>query len=63
GYPFKIINELLYNINLTNKIRRLYILKGIVATILNTAYNEKYYFGRDRILYNLKNYIIVRKIY
>ncbi|KAL0474182.1 hypothetical protein QR685DRAFT_433125, partial [Neurospora intermedia] len=63
GYPSEIINGLLYNINLTNKSKRLYILKNIVATILSTVYNEKYYFSRNCIFYNFKDYIIVRKTY
>ncbi|KAL0470037.1 hypothetical protein QR685DRAFT_443157, partial [Neurospora intermedia] len=63
GYPFEIIDGLLYNINLTNKIRRLYIPKSIVVMILIIVYDKKYYFGTDHIFHNIKNYITISKIY
>ncbi|KHE84315.1 hypothetical protein GE21DRAFT_1209029, partial [Neurospora crassa] len=63
GYPFEIVEGLIYNINLINKKRRLYVPKGIVPMILNIVYNEKYYFGRDCIIYNFKDYIIIKKMY
>ncbi|KHE78624.1 hypothetical protein GE21DRAFT_1222889, partial [Neurospora crassa] len=59
GYPFKIIDKLLYNI--TKDGKKLYILKDIIRIILKVIYNNKYYFNRNRILYNLKDYTIVRK--
>ncbi|KHE84319.1 hypothetical protein GE21DRAFT_1209057, partial [Neurospora crassa] len=60
--PFEIIDKLLYNINLIDKVRRIYIPKSIIVNILNVIHNEKHYFGRDCIMYNFKDYIIIRKI-
>ncbi|EGO51883.1 hypothetical protein NEUTE1DRAFT_51751, partial [Neurospora tetrasperma FGSC 2508] len=61
GVPFVLYNKLLYNIY-PNRIRSLYIPKQIVKNILEITYNNKYYFGRNRILYNLRNVIIFNKI-
>ena len=52
----------MYNI-ISNKIKNLYILKVCVREILTAIYNDKYYFNRNRIMYDLRSLAINNKIY
>ena len=61
--PFVIIDGLLYNIR-ANGIYALYVPYGeVLKYILATTYNEKYYFGEECILYNLRGLSISNKTY
>ena len=60
GYPFGIVDNLLYNVAVDGS-RTLYVLYAIIKTVLELAYDEKYYFGRDRILYDLRGLLIYNK--
>lgn len=57
GCPFEYINSLLYNIR-PDGTRSLYIPRPLVKQLLALAYNEKHYFGRDKMLYNLRGLLI-----
>ena len=62
GYPFIIINNLLYNIA-ANGTRSLYVPYAIIKSVLVSAYDEKHYFGRERIFYDLRRLVIYKKLY
>ena len=62
GYPFIVMEDgLIYNIR--GRERYLYILYLYVREILAVIYDEKYYFNRDKILYDLWSIAINNKIY
>ena len=57
------IDGLLYNIR-ANGIYALYIpYSEVLKCILAITYDEKYYFGEERILYNLQGLSISNKTY
>ena len=57
------INGLLYNIR-ADGIHVLYVPRGeVLKYILAATYDEKYYFGEERILYNLRGLSISNKTY
>ncbi|KAK1836301.1 hypothetical protein QBC39DRAFT_248664, partial [Podospora conica] len=49
---FEIEDKLLYIVDIKGK-KKLYIPASYVKQILEDAYNRKYYFGVNRILYDL----------
>lgn len=61
-YLFKIKDGLFYNIDRDQR-KRLYVLYGIVKDFLSEAHDAKHYFGINRILKNLENYVIYKKTY
>ena len=61
GLLFVLINKLLYNIR-ADRIYSLYILYGQIKAIFEAAYNKKFYFGCNYMLYNLKSLAIYKKI-
>ncbi|KHE78908.1 hypothetical protein GE21DRAFT_1222173, partial [Neurospora crassa] len=60
GYPFFIRDSLIYNYG--GSTNNLYIPYKYVKEILEAAYNNKYYFGYNRIIYNLKGVFFTNKI-
>ena len=57
------IDGLLYNIR-ADGIRALYIpCSEVLKHVLAITYNEKYYFGEERMLYNLRGLSISNKTY
>ena len=63
GLPFVIIDGLLYNIR-ANGTRVLYIpYSEVLKRILAVTYNKKYYFGEERMLYDLRGLSISNKTY
>lgn len=60
GYSFVIVDDLLYNVSADGS-RTLYVPYVIVKTVLEIVYDEKYYFGRERILYDLRGLSIYDK--
>ncbi|KAK1781607.1 hypothetical protein QBC45DRAFT_320870, partial [Copromyces sp. CBS 386.78] len=62
-YPFLInIDGFIYNISGKNT-KNFYIPKTYVQEILAIIYDKKYYFGKDRILYDLRRLTINKKTY
>ncbi|KAK3939717.1 hypothetical protein QBC46DRAFT_262605, partial [Diplogelasinospora grovesii] len=61
-YSFIIINGLLYNIRL-NGTYNLYVPYLEIKLILSVAYDNKYYFKKDYILYELRKLLINKKTY
>ena len=60
--PFVLVNRLLYHIK-PNGLRVLYVPYTLVKIILSTTYDEKYHFGKERMLYDLSGLSIHRKLY
>ncbi|KAK3943240.1 hypothetical protein QBC46DRAFT_254595, partial [Diplogelasinospora grovesii] len=58
--PFIINNGLLYNIR-ADKTKSLYIPHVKVKLILKAAHDVKHHFGRDKMLYNLRGFITLKK--
>ena len=57
------IDGLLYNIR-ADGIYMLYVPRGeVLKCILAITYDKKYYFGEERILYNLRGLSISNKTY
>ncbi|KAK3939527.1 hypothetical protein QBC46DRAFT_263057, partial [Diplogelasinospora grovesii] len=62
GYPFVMIDGLLYNIR-PNGTRSLYVPYLEIKLILGAAHDDKHHFRRDRILYELRGLLINKKTY
>ncbi|KHE80800.1 hypothetical protein GE21DRAFT_1217497 [Neurospora crassa] len=60
GSPFLVKNDLLYHIQADGS-RSLYVPHELVPDILEMAHDEKHHFGRDRMLYDLRNITIHNK--
>lgn len=61
-FLFEASNGLIFNIKVDG-IRRLYILYNLVKRFLEEVYDNKYYFGRHKMLYELKLVIFLNKMY
>ena len=55
-------NSLIFNIKV-NGTKKLYILYNLVKRFLKKIYDNKYYFNRNKILYELKSVNFLNKIY
>ena len=63
GLLFVMIDGLLYNIR-ADSIYALYVPRGeVLKRVLAATYDEKYYFGEERMLYDLYSLSISNKTY
>lgn len=53
GHPFRLVNRLLYNIDVDQR-ERLVIPKGLIKEILYEVHDEKHHFGAHRMLADLE---------
>lgn len=60
GYPFVIINNLLYNIR-PDGTRALCIPHAMITTILKLIHDEKHHFGVERMIYDLRGITLHNK--